>query len=186
MLADELRDSDPSSSERFLNTARLNLQEYWFGALWHEPTKTLWDSSDTPSFVPNKAATFIEAVMLLGDLDNDRAMLDHYAIPTADKILEMQVTIRSRYSMEPSPRIDSDRTLSGHISPSMSRGVFRVWQNFQRSRAIRAIAMPRCTRRAFSSAFANRTGASPKYSMKMGPETECPNGLRGVVTSFAH
>ena len=91
MLARELRSTDPDQSERFLSVARRNLETYWFDELWHEPTATLWDSPNTPSFVPNKAATFVEAVLLLSDLISDERLIERYAIPTAANILAMQV-----------------------------------------------------------------------------------------------
>ena len=91
MLARELRSTDPDQSEQFLGVARRNLEAYWFDELWHEPTATLWDKPKTPSFVPNKAATFIEAVLLLSDLTSDQSLVERYAIPTAANILAMQV-----------------------------------------------------------------------------------------------
>lgn len=92
MLARELRSTDLDQSERFLGAAQCNLETYWFEELWHRPTATLWDSPKTSSFVPNKAATFVEAVLLLSDLISDQHLIDRFAIPTAANILAMQVT----------------------------------------------------------------------------------------------
>lgn len=92
VLARELRGVDPVAGERFLHTARRNLEMYWFEQLWHQPTSTLRDSRDAATFVPNKAATFIDAVLLLSELTEHDNFVERYALPTAAKILDMQVT----------------------------------------------------------------------------------------------
>ncbi|HEX7103699.1 MAG TPA: hypothetical protein VF201_13725 [Nitrolancea sp.] len=92
LLAHELRVADPVASQRFLDTARHNLEAYWFDQLWHQPSSTLRDARGEPTFVPNKAATFIDAVLLLSELTKRDDLVEQYALPTAAKIIEMQVT----------------------------------------------------------------------------------------------
>ncbi len=46
-----------------------------------------------PSFVPNKAATFLEAVLLLADIADRPDLIMRYAMPTGDRILAMQVRL---------------------------------------------------------------------------------------------
>jgi hypothetical protein len=92
-LAKELNESDPDLSRRFATAAQRNLDAYWFGQLWHQSSRTLWDSLGVPSFVPNKAATFVEAVLLLAEVTRDDNLVSMYAIPTGERILKMQVRI---------------------------------------------------------------------------------------------
>jgi hypothetical protein len=92
LLARELRDVDPIASERFLSAAHRNLESYWFEQLWHQPTSTLRDGRDEPTFVPNKAATFIDAILLLSELTEYEDLIERFAQPTAAKIIAMQVT----------------------------------------------------------------------------------------------
>jgi hypothetical protein len=91
LLARTLREAEDPAADRYLAGAQRNLEWYWLGQLWHEDTGTLWDSPNTPSFVPNKAATFIEAMLLLAELTADQTVIAKYAIPTAEHILKMQV-----------------------------------------------------------------------------------------------
>ncbi|HVX29884.1 MAG TPA: hypothetical protein VHA53_05350, partial [Nitrolancea sp.] len=95
LLAGALRDIDPASAEQFLTTARRNLEAYSFDQLWHQPTATLRDGPGEHTFVPNKAATFIDAVLLLSELTTREDLIERYALPTAARILEMQVADRT-------------------------------------------------------------------------------------------
>jgi hypothetical protein len=99
ILSRTIRTLDPAGSSRYLETARGNLEQFWFDQLWHDPSRTLWDSPGSPGFVPNKAATFIEAVLVMSELDRDHDLVDRYVIPTADLIVSMQV-------VQPGDRLD--------------------------------------------------------------------------------
>jgi len=92
LLARELREVDPIAGERFLDAARRNLEMYWFDQLWDPPTSTLRDGRDESTFVPNKAATFIDAVLLLSEMTERNDLIERFTLPTAAKILAMQVT----------------------------------------------------------------------------------------------
>jgi hypothetical protein len=94
LLAGELEVSGDALAERYLSAARRNLECVWLSKLWHEPSHTLWDAEGVPSFVPNKAATFIDAVLLLHRFTSEERLLEHFAIPTGDHILSMQVSHR--------------------------------------------------------------------------------------------
>lgn len=91
-LASALREIDAATSTRFLEAARRNLERYWFGQLWDDSTSTLRDSPSTQSFVPNKAATFLEAVLLLAEFDG-RGLVEHYAVATGESVLAMQLRL---------------------------------------------------------------------------------------------
>lgn len=91
VLARASRSLNDSKAERFLACARRNFDQFLIAQLWHEASNELWDSPGTPSFVPNKAATFVEAVLLMAKLTADSSLISTYAIPTADHILAMQM-----------------------------------------------------------------------------------------------
>jgi hypothetical protein len=90
-LAAELRTQGDPAADRYLAAADRNLSEYWLGRLWHRDTATLWDSEQAESFVPNKAATFLEAILLFAGLTGDDDLVTRYGIPIGDDILAMQV-----------------------------------------------------------------------------------------------
>jgi hypothetical protein len=91
LLAKELSRTRQDGTDRYLEVARRNLQAYWFAQLWHPTSATLWDAVGSPTFVPNKAATFVEAVLLLRDLTGIDDLLERFAVPTGDRILALQV-----------------------------------------------------------------------------------------------
>lgn len=91
LLTRALAERDCDGHARFLQAARDNLERYWFEQLWDKRSSTLWDAPGVPSFVPNKAATFLEAVLLLADGIGDGGPVERYAIPTGERILGMQV-----------------------------------------------------------------------------------------------
>jgi hypothetical protein len=91
LLAKELRTTSDSRAGVYLAAAQRNLSAYWIGRLWHAPSATPWDAVGVPSFVPNKAATFIEAILLLHELTGDNELIERYAMPTGKHILAMQV-----------------------------------------------------------------------------------------------
>jgi hypothetical protein len=94
LLARELAACGDVRATRYLEAARRNLDMFWFGLLWHAPSGTLRDGQGPPSLVPNKAATFLEAVLLLHELTGEDGLLERYALPTGDHILAMQVLSR--------------------------------------------------------------------------------------------
>lgn len=98
LLARELRLRDPLTSEHCLGAAHRNLERYWLGQLWDECSATLWDSPGVPSFVPNKAATFLEAVLLLAELTGASELIERYALPTGDRILALQAHVPGQLS----------------------------------------------------------------------------------------
>lgn len=91
LLAKTLRERDDPRGALFLDAARRNLDGYWFGRLWHPPSATIRDREHFWGFVPNKAATFVEAVLLLAELLGTDEPVTRYAVPTGERILAMQV-----------------------------------------------------------------------------------------------
>jgi hypothetical protein len=90
-LARELRSGGDDAGERYVTAAERNLSGFYLARLWHDPSATLWDQEGVDSFVPNKAATFVEAILLLAELRRDDSLIARFAVPTGDRIVRMQV-----------------------------------------------------------------------------------------------
>ena len=90
LLAKSLAEVDSDAANLYLRCAQTNIERFAFGRLWNPQTQTLTDREGTETFVPNKAATFIEAVLLLSELTGEPEVLEKYAFPTAEKILSLQ------------------------------------------------------------------------------------------------
>ena len=91
MLADSITDHDAVVGDQLFRTARHNLESYWIEQLWHESTATLWDDPGLPSFVPNKAATFVDAILILAKKSANDDLVERFVLPTVKNILDMQV-----------------------------------------------------------------------------------------------
>lgn len=91
LLSAAVGPDDPVQSEIYGSAAVRNLETFAFERLWHAPSSTFRDSRDGMSFVPNKAATFIEAVLLASARPGQADLVEQYAIPTGNHILAMQV-----------------------------------------------------------------------------------------------
>jgi hypothetical protein len=91
LLARVLRDHDQSDWQSYLRVAMKNLRDYYLGILWNETAQRFQDDPQRASFVPNKAATLIEALCQLADLTGDDEYLARYVRPTADAILAHQL-----------------------------------------------------------------------------------------------
>ncbi|MBI2888051.1 MAG: hypothetical protein HYY02_12685 [Chloroflexi bacterium] len=90
LLAQALRSVGQESWEPYLQAAQRNLLGFYLGRLWRPQERRFWDDPQTPSFVPNKAATLVEALCLLADLTGREDLLEGYVRPTADAILAHQ------------------------------------------------------------------------------------------------
>jgi hypothetical protein len=180
LLTRALRAIDDPAADRYLDVAARNLEQYWFGRLWHEPTHTLWDSPDTPSFVPNKAATFTEAVLLLAELTAQPDLIERYARPTADHILAMQVN-------EPADRLDGaiaqnrfgDRVIHSYFPLYIARCVPALIQLSERTgdlryrnAAIRAAA--------FVARVRESDGGAPQVLYPRGRQNRSPRWIAGA------
>ena len=77
--------------KRYASAAKKNLESYYIRLLWDNLTRSFRDDPDTPSFVPNKAATASEAFFLLAELDENPIWVEEYALPNLDRIIEHQV-----------------------------------------------------------------------------------------------
>ena len=91
MLARTLRDRGDEEWQAYLSAAETNLQEYYVRRLWCVDEQRFRDDPLASTFVPNKAATLIEALCALADLRGRDEDLDRYVRPTADAILALQI-----------------------------------------------------------------------------------------------
>ena len=89
-LAGTLRGIDRFQADRFLLTAQRNI-DAMLARLWDMETRTLRDDPHEQTFVPNKAATTIEALILLAQFAGDDRYVHQYAEPIADAIIRHQV-----------------------------------------------------------------------------------------------
>lgn len=60
--------------------------------LWDASVRAVRDAPDVPSFVPNKAATLAEAIMLLAQISHSPMLVSDYAVPILDTIIAHQLT----------------------------------------------------------------------------------------------
>ncbi|MGQ9494143.1 MAG: hypothetical protein ACUVR2_10320 [Anaerolineae bacterium] len=90
-LAETLREEDDSTWQNYLKAAERNLWEYYIGVLWDGKAHHFRDHPSIPSFVPNKAATLVEALHKLAEVMGDASWIELYAQPTLVAILVHQV-----------------------------------------------------------------------------------------------
>lgn len=89
-LAEALRTEGSPDYRRYLTAAERNLESISIGMLWDTDGGYLRDHPEIPSFVPNKASTWSEALFRLAALTGDSRYIDVYAVPTMRKVLTFQ------------------------------------------------------------------------------------------------
>ncbi len=85
-----LRLAKVTGSERYLQAAKENIDCYFIQQLWADGV--FHDNLDHSTFVPNKAATLSESLLLLASLTDDESYALWYALPTLDRILDHQIS----------------------------------------------------------------------------------------------
>jgi len=90
-LAGTLRDFGDASWQVYKNAARWNLEDFHLKWLWSQYDQLFFDNPNNPSFVPNKAATLIEALFEMSRICKDESWVLIYALPTLEAIIEHQV-----------------------------------------------------------------------------------------------
>jgi len=90
-LAQTMRVHHISGWERYIETVEKNIQSYIIGQLWVPESKYFRNLINDPVFVPNKAATSLEAFLAWSEFSARNGWLDEYIIPTLDHILSCQV-----------------------------------------------------------------------------------------------
>ena len=81
-----------TSWRTYLQAAEANLRGYYVGTLWDEQAQSFRDHPRFPSFVPNKSATLVEALLKLAALSGDEEWAERYARPTLQAVLAHQVS----------------------------------------------------------------------------------------------
>jgi hypothetical protein len=89
MLASALRRADQTGWDAYLEAAERNLVEHHIGSLWVGKDRRFSDGYR--AFVPNKAATIIEALCRLAEVTGHREYVERFVRPTANAILDHQV-----------------------------------------------------------------------------------------------
>lgn len=90
-LASTLRNRGDAAWPSYADAPERNLRAYWLDRLWDPQTRSFRDSPEIASFVPNKASTLSEALLLLARLRDDEQFATTYALPTLDAVLAHQV-----------------------------------------------------------------------------------------------
>lgn len=90
-LAAALKSAGRQDWQNYLAAAERNLTGFYIARLWDDKGCYFRDDPRQPSFVPNKAATLVEALFAWCDLTADQSWIETYALPTLERILEHQV-----------------------------------------------------------------------------------------------
>lgn len=90
-LAESLRNLDEPAWEGYFRTAETNLKEFYIGRLWDRQFGYFRDDPEVLSFVPNKAATLVEALFAHARLSGDTGWVKKYAFPTLQAVLDHQL-----------------------------------------------------------------------------------------------
>ena len=77
----------------YLETAARNLEGYILGKLWDPKRKLLCNTFEDSSFVPNKAATTVEALFLWQKLCGQNTIFENYILPILNSIVAAQVDL---------------------------------------------------------------------------------------------
>ena len=89
-LASKLRSCGDARWTQYAGAARRNLVEHYIGRMWDDDARWFRDTMELPSFVPNKAATLIEALLALEEIEGQDEWSVRYARPTVDAIVRLQ------------------------------------------------------------------------------------------------
>jgi hypothetical protein len=86
-----LRASNHGAAEPFLGAAAASLDRAHIERLWNPELRAFNDDPERPSFVPNKASTLIEALLLQAEASGEARYVEQFAVPTAEVVLRHQV-----------------------------------------------------------------------------------------------
>lgn len=92
-LASALKELGRTSWEMYFQVAQKNLDNIAFSTLWDRKAKYFWNAPDDATFVPNKAATIVEAILSSNRVIPNEEIIAEYVIPTLDKIVACQVSL---------------------------------------------------------------------------------------------
>lgn len=91
-LAETLQSRDDETWKTYADVAARNIRETYLAHLWREDTKRFYDNPSLTSFVPNKAATLVEALFLFARVCDEPDIITQRILPTLDAIIEHQIS----------------------------------------------------------------------------------------------
>ena len=94
LLAAELIRQRDISWMDYYQTAERNLGGYIIKVLWDDLNRYFWNSPRDPTFVPNKAATIVSAILAGTHLAGNSDRYDRLIVLTLDKIVSCQISMR--------------------------------------------------------------------------------------------
>ncbi len=90
-LAQTLKANHEPDWAVYHDAAARNIHAFYLEQLWDGQARAFRDHPTIPSFVPNKSATLVEALILLAEISGDGALVEQYAVPALDRICEHQL-----------------------------------------------------------------------------------------------
>jgi hypothetical protein len=94
LLAGELARQRDASWTDYCKTAERNLSGYIIKVLWDDFSRYFWNSPNDPTFVPNKVATIVSAILASVTLTGDWRPHDRFIALSLDKIVSCQISSR--------------------------------------------------------------------------------------------
>jgi hypothetical protein len=91
-LARTLQGAGDPAWATYAETAEHNLQGFILPVLWDAERRLFRNTATDPTFVPNKGATVVEALLAWAALAGDEGLVEAYVVPTLDAILACQET----------------------------------------------------------------------------------------------
>jgi hypothetical protein len=90
-LARVLKEAGDPGWQSYSAAAEKNLRAFVLGLLWDEERRAFGNTPGDAAFVPNKAATIVEALLAWAALSGDEEPAERYARPTLDAIVDCQM-----------------------------------------------------------------------------------------------
>jgi hypothetical protein len=90
-LAAVLKEGGDPAWPRYFQAAHSNLQRFYLDRLWDGAAQRFNDVPGVPSFVPNKSATLVLALLADADLSGEATHLETHIRPTLEAICDFQV-----------------------------------------------------------------------------------------------
>ncbi len=90
-LALKLRELDDPRADRYAETARRNLEDFFIQQHYDKDSGSFRDNKSQEAFVPNKACTLTEALFALSEYTGDDRYGALFALSTLNRVMEYQV-----------------------------------------------------------------------------------------------
>lgn len=90
-LAEAAQAANYPGWQKYLVTAERNLCDTFLDRLWDRQSRCFWSNPEFSCFVPDKAATLLEAFFAYALLTSSYGWIETYILPTIDRILAHQI-----------------------------------------------------------------------------------------------